>query len=108
MTKIKFKKKKGQIVYLSVKDHTGYGDSGEDILCAAVSALSQSMIIGIEEVLQINLKYEIQDGYLALDIQENTPEEIKACQLLLQTMLKSIESMIISYGEYINLEIEEV
>ena len=108
MTKIKFKKKDGQILFLSLKDHAGFGESGEDIVCAALSVLSQAMIIGIEEVLQFNLKYELQDGFLELNISENTLEEIESCQVLLHTMLKTVESMIISYGDYINLEIEEV
>lgn len=108
MTEIKFRIKSSQIVSFSMDGHAGYGNSGEDIVCAALSVLSQSMIIGIEEILKINLKYEIKDGYLKLSIEHNSEEEINQCQVLLKTMLKSIESMIISYGEYINLEIEEV
>lgn len=108
MTEIKFKRKSGQIVSFSMDGHSDYAGSGEDIVCAALSVLSQSMVIGIEEVLKINLKYEIEDGFLTLSIEDNTEDEINKCQVLLQTMLKSIESMIISYGEYINLEIEEV
>ncbi len=108
MTTVKFGIKLGQIVSLSLKDHAGYGESGEDIVCAALSVLSQSMVLGIEEVLKIDLKYEIKDGFLSLNIEENTPKEIELCQVLLQTMLKSVESMIVSYSDYINLEIEEV
>ena len=108
MTTVKFGIKLGQIVSLSLKDHAGYGESGEDIVCAALSVLSQSMVLGIEEVLNIDLKYEIKDGFLSLNIEENTPKEIELCQVLLQTMLKSVESMIVSYSDYINLEIEEV
>lgn len=108
MTTIKFKKRDSQILFLSLRDHAGYGENGEDIVCAALSVLSQAMIIGIEEVLKFNLKYGLQDGFLELDLSENTPEEIESCQVLLHTMLKTIESMMISYGDYINLEIEEV
>ncbi len=108
MTKIKFKKKDSQILFLSLTDHAGYGESGEDIVCAALSVLSQAMIIGIEEVLKFNLKYELRDGFLEIDLSKNTPEEVESCQVLLETMLKTVESMIISYGDYINLEIEEV
>ncbi|WP_040210741.1 ribosomal-processing cysteine protease Prp [Clostridium polynesiense] len=108
MTDIKFKRKSGEIVYFSMDGHAGYACEGEDIVCAALSVLSQTMIIGIEEILKIKLKYEIDDGLLICSIEKNSSEEILSCQVLLQTMLKSIESMIVSYGKYINLEIEEV
>ena len=39
-----------------------------DMVCNSVSVLSQSVLIGLDEVLKLNCTYEISDGYLKLDI----------------------------------------
>ena len=88
-----------------------------DMICNSVSVLSQSVLIGLYEVLKLNCTYEIMDGYLKLDISDFTKEELNQAQVLLKTFEKSLESVILSleemFGkekrrEYIILEIEEV
>ena len=88
-----------------------------DMVCNSVSVLSQSVLIGLDEVLKLNCTYEISDGYLKLDISDFTKEELNQAQVLLQTFEKSLESVILSleemFGkekrrEYIILEKEEV
>lgn len=88
-----------------------------DMVCNSVSVLSQSVVIGLDEVLKLNVNYEIRDGYLALDLNGFTQEEIEQSQVLLRTFEKSIESTILSLDEmfgskkrreYITLIKEEV
>ena len=35
------------------KGHSGFARSGRDIVCAAVSALMQSLILGLEDIAQV-------------------------------------------------------
>lgn len=88
-----------------------------DMVCNSVSVLSQSVLIGIDEVLKLNCTYEIADGYLKLDLTDFSKEELEKSQVLLKTFEKSLESVISSldqmFGnnkrrEYINLLKEEV
>ncbi|SFC30733.1 ribosomal-processing cysteine protease Prp [Clostridium uliginosum] len=89
-----------------------------DMICNSVSVLSQSVIIGLDEVLKLNSTYEINDdGYLKLDLNDFNEEEIVQSQVLLQTFEKSLESVILSLDEsfgskkrkeYITLLKEEV
>ncbi len=88
-----------------------------DMVCNSVSVLSQSVLIGIDEVLKLNCTYEISDGYLKLDLTDFSEEELMQSQVLLKTFEKSLESVIFSldqmFGinkrrEYINLLKEEV
>ena len=37
-----------------------------DLICNSVSVLSQSVLIGMEEVLKLKIKYEINDGFYIL------------------------------------------
>lgn len=88
-----------------------------DMVCNSVSVLSQSVLIGIDEVLKLNCTYEIADGYLKLDLTDFSEEELRESQVLLKTFEKSLESVIASldqmFGnnkrrEYIKLLKEEV
>ena len=88
-----------------------------DMVCNSIAVLSQSVIIGLDEVLNLNVNYEIGEGYLKVDLNGFTREEIKKAQVLLKTFEKSLESLILgldmSLGKetrckYIKIKKEEV
>ena len=71
----------------------------------------------MEEVLKLPVKYEINDGYLSLNLSDLKEDEIEKGQVLLKTFEKSMESLLmsleVSFGKnkrnkYINLKKEEV
>lgn len=64
-----------------------------DMICNSVSVLSQSAVIGMEEVLKLPVKYEIEDGFLNVNLSSLTTEEIGRAQVLLLTFEKSLESL---------------
>lgn len=123
MIEIKVRSKNQNIVSFSINNHALLereailaGDA-YDMICNSVSVLSQSVIIGLDEVLKLNVNYEIGDGYLALNLDGFTQKEVEQAQVLLKTFKLSIESTILSlddmFGikkrkEYINLINEEV
>jgi uncharacterized protein YsxB (DUF464 family) len=123
MIEVKFKSKNNSIISFSINNHALIEReaimAGEayDMVCNSVSVLSQSVIIGLDEVLKLNVSYEIKNGFLSLDLTEFNEEEIEAAQVLLKTFKLSLDSVIISlekmFGnkkrmEYINLLNEEV
>jgi uncharacterized protein YsxB (DUF464 family) len=69
------------------------------MICNSVAVLSQSVLIGLDEVLKLNSTYEISDGYLKLDLQDFKSEELEQAQVLLRTFEKSLESVILSLEE---------
>ena len=88
-----------------------------DMVCNSVSVLSQSVIIGLDNVLGLNCTYEIGDGYLSLDLRDFSKEELKEAQVLLKTFELSLDSVILGLDqtlgtnkrrEYINIKKEEV
>ena len=48
-----------------------------DMICNSVSVLSQSAVIGMQEVLKLPVKYEINDGFLSLNL-HNLNREISS------------------------------
>ena len=89
-----------------VSGHAGYARHGEDIVCAAVSILSQTILIGLVEVLKLDVRYEISDGYLEFSLEnKNNNDSINA---LLDTFELGIENLLQEYGSYLKLKKEEV
>ena len=123
MIEIRIESKNENIMSFRINNHALIGreailaGDAYDMVCNSVSVLSQSVVIGFDEVLKLNVNYEIRDGYLALDLNGVTQEEIEQSQVLLRTFEKSIESTILSLDEmfgskkrreYITLIKEEV
>ena len=50
MTDIKFYKKDNKYFKIEATGHTGYDESGKDILCASISSILQSGALGLKKV----------------------------------------------------------
>ena len=74
------------------------------MVCNSVSVLGQSVIIGLDEVLKLNVNYEISDGYLSLNLDGFNGEEIEKAQVILKTFEKSLESVILSLDEMFGIK----
>ncbi len=110
MVKVEFVRSSGKIVSFKIKGHAMPREAQVkvDLICAAISAISQTTVIGIEEVLKVKVKYEIEDGFLNLNLGDVALEDIDRCQVLLETMMLGLKSIEITYGDYIKVETEEV
>ena len=100
---------KDNLIYgFECSGHTGYAEFGKDILCATISAISQSTILGITNVLGIKCKIDRVDdkGYIKIELPNNI-DSIKSAQVLLQTMKVSIEDLLEAYSHYISMEVIE-
>lgn len=59
MTKIVFFRSGGEFYGFEEQGHTGYGEEGEDILCAAISSMTFFLINTIECAYQSDVQYDI-------------------------------------------------
>ena len=108
MTDIKITKKGNSIVEVEAEGHTGYGEAGEDIVCAAVSTLLQSALLGLLQVVGINVKFSVDEekGSLRFTLPQNlSPHERHDADVVLNTMLCGIQDIYTEYSDYINLEV---
>ncbi len=62
MTKVKFFRRGGIYYGFEETGHSGYGESGDDVLCAALSAMTMLIINTIEISFAADVDYEIDDG----------------------------------------------
>ena len=68
MTTIRIFRTEGHITAVNVEGHTGYAEEGSDIVCAAVSALTQGALLGIREVAGIRAESRVSDGRLTFKL----------------------------------------
>lgn len=85
---------------LEVKGHTGFGEEGTDIVCAAISALTQSALMGLKEVAKLNVESSIGEGYLSFKISE-TNEKSDA---ILDTLYIALRDLANGYKRHIKME----
>jgi uncharacterized protein len=105
-----YKDKNGYIKRYLITGHSDYAEYGSDIVCAGVSALSQTVLISLVEVCDIeenSIKYKVDEETGLLDV--SLPRNIEAfklekSQILLKSLVAGINSLIESYPDYINLE----
>ncbi|SMP49621.1 ribosomal-processing cysteine protease Prp [Anoxynatronum buryatiense] len=97
------------IVRYTVSGHSNVAPTGKDIVCAAVSVLAQTTIIGLYEVLGQTPEYSIEDGLLECTISEALNEtQRREATLLLETMLLGIHNIQQQYPDIIVIDDEEV
>lgn len=109
MTTITLLRIRSRAVGFEAEGHTGYAEQGSDIVCAAVSALTQGAVIGLKEVIGLDVALDISDGYMYCML----PKGISARQqhdaeLILNTMAAGIASLAETNGDYIKLTDREV
>lgn len=99
----------GAIVEFAVSGHAGFADRGRDVVCAAVSALTQATLIGLEEVLGLQVEAEVddEDGRLRCRLPEragNTPgDRLQGAAVLTETLLRSLRSIHAGYPDHVQI-----
>lgn len=94
---------------LFIKEHSGYPEAGSDVVCAAVSSIAQSAVIGLTEVLGLKAGIDTEEGYLEciLPAEIDGGNRIKA-NVILDTMvlsLKNLEEKYIKLIKIIEMEV---
>ena len=102
MTKIALIRSEGALIGFDAQGHAGYADAGEDIVCAAVSALTQAAVIGMQEVLSLPVRIERDDraGRLMAVV---APEHAQSVRVLLETLRLSLSSICAQYPGFVRL-----
>ena len=101
MTHIDVKRNvEGHIVECHFRGHAEAGPYGEDIVCAAISMLSQTSLLGLHEIAQQSMEYRIEDGELDILLSEPITER---GQTILETMLLGIKNVADQYSDFVRV-----
>lgn len=86
--------------------HTGYGEQGSDIVCAAISTLTLTCILGLKKVQKqdVDVRRDDKKGYLKIVLKTNDLKKIEQSQVLFETMLLGLKEIQSAYKKYLRLE----
>ncbi len=88
-----------------LEGHSSIGKKGNNLLCAGVSTLVQTMILGIMNVLEINIHLEKQDGYILCNFPDNlNQKENEGINLLMMTMIVGFQDLEKQFPNEIQIE----
>ncbi|MGL4606464.1 MAG: ribosomal-processing cysteine protease Prp [Eubacteriaceae bacterium] len=110
MISVRLSKENHVIHEICVSGHAGFANEGEDIICAAVSVLTISILNGLSEIVgRKDLSEVVKDGFTSFKLPKaaNEIEQIKS-DTLIETFLLGIHGIKEAYANYIEIiEIEK-
>jgi uncharacterized protein YsxB (DUF464 family) len=88
--------------------HAGYAKKGkEDILCAAVSAIVQTAVGGLQDVVGIEPDYSLDEGNITCEVPDPDlldPKAREAVRVVMETAAIGCRQIEMSYGSrYVNV-----
>lgn len=100
MIEVRIHQREKQIYAFQIDGHAQMGKHGEDLVCAAVSGIAQTAVIGLIHYLKKEVKFEHEAGKLYATILSGTDLETEA---ILQTMLLGIEEIAKEYPKAVKI-----
>ena len=115
MTTVCFYKTNGIYYGFEEQGHTGYGESGDDVLCAALSAMTMLIINSIEVCYDSNVDYTIDEETTDISVKcksalaqyEKDEKKRFAASGLIEGYFHQLNDLIEEYDEFLDVDIEE-
>ena len=107
MINVTIVKKNQKIITIEATGHSGYAEVGSDIVCSAISTLTQTLINGLIEVVKIQPKFKIDEEvpYLIVTLPNNLEKDKQEkADALMQTTYLGIKNVAESYRKYISIK----
>ena len=104
MTRCEFFTEDDRITGFSISGHSGYAEAGQDIVCAAISAVVTLVEATINDVCGAKAKVRVkeEDARISLTLPSSCDEE-ESVQAVLAGMLITLCSMRDDYPDYIEV-----
>ncbi len=104
MTRCEFFTENDRITGFSISGHSGYAENGQDIVCAAVSAVVTMAEATINDVCGAKAKVRVKDeqARITLTLPASCDEE-ESVQAVLSGMLLTLISLREDYPDYIEV-----
>ena len=115
MTKIRFFRSGGVYYGFEEQNHTGYGEAGDDVLCAALSAMTMLIVNTIEVAYASEVDFTIDEkttnikviSKSALPEYEEDERKRYAVSGMFLAYYKQIEDLIEEYYDFLDVSIED-
>lgn len=92
----------GNFTGFTVKGHSGSAPKGKDIICAAVSGIVQTALIGLDEVAGIKNTYTVDDGLVICELPKDVDKkDLEKATVILQTMQLGLLSIADQFPDFV-------
>ena len=111
MTTFRFFSEGGRLTGFEAGGHSGYAESGSDIVCAAASSSVRLCCNGITEVVGAGAEVtqRERDAVVSLRLAKDLPQEHrKLCTVLMSALLLEARCLEEEYPVYVQVKITEV
>ncbi|WP_338970448.1 ribosomal-processing cysteine protease Prp [Spiroplasma endosymbiont of Labia minor] len=102
MIKVNISKKGSLIDFIKISGHAKFGDYGQDLVCAGVTAITSGTLNALDTLFAGKTNIKIKDNLIEIDVLVSSEE----LQLLFQLMIIQLKTIEVQYKE--NLKIKEV
>ena len=115
MTKIVFFRENGHFYGFEEQGHTGFGESGNDILCAALSAMTMLIINTLEISYAADVDYHIDEGATRIAVRakaalpefESDDYKRYAVSGIMMGYYCQLSDMLEEYGDYLDVQVQD-
>ena len=116
MTKIVFFRSGGSFYGFEEQGHSGYADAGEDVLCAAISAMTMLVINTIEVAYASDVEYEIDEGATNIRVRskaalvefEDDERKRYAVSGLFLSYYYQLNELVEEYYDHLEVEVKDI
>ena len=116
MTKIVFFRSGGVYYGFEEHGHTGYGDAGEDVLCAALSAMTMLVINTIEVAYASDVEYTVDEGATHIMVRskaalvefEEDERKRYAVSGLFMSYFYQLNDLLEEYYDFLEVEVKDI
>lgn len=115
MTKIVFFRSGGVFYGFEEQGHTGYGEAGDDVLCAAISSMTMFLINTVEVAYDSPVDYEISEDDTRIRVRakaalpEFEADDYKryAVSGIMMGYYLQLGDMLEEYGDFLDVAVED-
>ena len=100
-----FVARKGMLTGFHISGHSGYDESGRDVICAFVSSAAYMTANTITDVIKIAARAEVKDGDMLVRVNESDAEK---CRDVLEGLRLHLVSVQEQYPEFLKVIFTEV
>ena len=93
----------GQVIGCHMSGHAGYDEHGYDIVCAAVSVLSATAILGLTKIAKQRGEFSNSEGQCDMVLSGEITRSGQDILNILGTMLLGLEEISRQYPEFVQI-----
>ena len=109
MVRVTVIREQGTPVGFELTGHADQGAYGEDIVCAGISAITETALLGITDVLKLDAAWTREDGHLGCELSRDIAgEDLEKAAIVFNTMIAGLTSLQQAYPKSLKFSYREV